>query len=460
MHIMTKTTSNQTMNSTISNKIIVENYNKALLAYCENNLILDNPDYFVAQKMGRWTGNIEKKLYLYERIANQIHIPFGELNNIWEIIKYKPYEVDFAPFKALQMKGNVNLYGYQEKAVERLKLFKGGVLEAPCGSGKTQIGIALIKAVGQKALWLTHTKDLLIQSKKRAEQYFDGDFGTITNGKVDIGEDITFATVQTMTKLDLQKYAKEWNVVIVDECHRAAGTPTKVMQFYRVLSNLKARHKYGLSATLDRVDGLLKSTFSLLGNIVHSIAPEEVGDKIMKAEHQMIATDLDDSEKYLETDGTFNYIKLIDYIINNQDRNVQIVNQIYQEPNHHHLVLTHRVEHIRTLHHMLHSIGIDALMINGKISKGEREHILDHMREGKNKVLLATYHLAKEGLDIPILDRLHLATPNKNRAVVKQSAGRIQRSVDGKSKPIIYDYVDVSINYCLGMYKKRKSILK
>lgn len=448
------------MNSVISNKIIVENYNKAILKYCEDHLVLDNPDYYVAQKMGRWTGNIEKKLYLYERLGNKIYLPFGELNNVWDIIKNTPYELDFAPTKELQMQGNVNLYGYQEKALKTLKNSKFGVLEAPCGSGKTQIGIALIQALGQKALWLTHTKDLLMQSMKRAKQYFDGDFGTITNGKVDIGEDITFATVQTMTKLDLNQYAKEWNVIIVDECHRAAGTPTKVMQFYKVLSNLKARHKYGLSATLDRVDGLLKSTFSLLGNISYSIDPREVGDKIMKAKHQMIPTDLDDSEKYLETDGTFNYIKLIDYITNNQDRNVEIVNRIYREPNHHHLVLTHRVEHIRTLHHLLHSIGVDALMINGKISKDEREHILDQMREGKKKVLIATYTLAKEGLDIPILDRLHLATPNKNRAIVKQSAGRIERSIDGKETPIIYDYVDVNINYCLGMYRKRKSILK
>ena len=457
---MTRTSSHLKMNSIISNKIIVENYNMALLDYCEKNLVLDNPDFFVAQKMGRWTGNIQKKLYLFERIANQIHLPFGELNNVWDIIKNTPYKLDFAPFKKLQMKGNVSLYAYQENALKSLKNSKGGVLEAPCGSGKTQIGIALIQALGQKALWLTHTKDLLMQSKKRAEQYFDGDFGTITNGKVDIGEDITFATVQTMTKLDLTQYAKEFNVVIVDECHRVAGTPTKVMQFYKVLSNLKARYKYGLSATLDRVDGLLKSTFSLLGNIAHSIDPREVGDKIMKAKHEMIATDLNDSESYLETDGTFNYIKLIDYIINNQDRNVEIVNRIYREPNHHHLVLTHRVEHIRTLHHLLHSIGVDALMINGKMSKSDREHMLDLIRQGKNKVLIATYHLAKEGLDIPILDRLHLATPNKNRAIVKQSAGRIERSVDGKEKPIIYDYVDVNINYCLGMYKKRKSILK
>lgn len=448
------------MKTTITNKIVVENYNKALLAYCEDNLVLDNPDYFLAQKMGRWTGNIEKKLYLYERVANQIHLPFGELNNVWGIIKNTPYELDFAPFKPLEMKGSINLYPYQEKALKTLKNEKYGVLEAPCGSGKTQIGIGLIQELGQKALWLTHTKDLLEQSKKRAEEYFDGDFGTITNGKVDIGKDITFATVQTMTKLDLRQYAKEWNVIIVDECHRAAGTPTKVMQFYRVLSNLKARHKYGLSATLDRVDGLLKSTFSLLGNIVYKIDPKEVGDKIMKAKHYMVATNLLESEEYLETDGTFNYTKLIDYIVGNQERNAQIVTQIYLEPRQHHLVLTHRVDHIKTLHQMLNSVGLESLIIHGKMTKSDREHTLDMMREGKHNILIATYQLAKEGLDIPILDRLHLATPNKNKAVIKQSAGRIERSVEGKQTPVVFDYVDTHINYCLGMWKKRKSILK
>lgn len=448
------------MNSIITNKIIVENYNLALQDYCEDSLVLPNPQYFVAQKMGRYTGNIEKEIHLYQRIGNQLHLPFGELENIWGMIKDHPYTTDFTPIQQLEMSGSINLYPYQEKALKTLKNAKSGILEAPCGSGKTQMGIALIKELGQKALWLTHTKDLLNQSKKRAEEYFDGDFGVITDGKVEIGKDITFATVQTMTKLDLLQYSKEWNVVIVDECHRVAGTPTKVMMFYKVLSHLKARHKYGLSATLDRVDGLIKSTFSLLGNIVHRIDPKEVGSKIIKAQHIMIQTDTPESEAYLETDGTLNYGNLITYIVDHQDRNAQIVTKIYEEQDHHHLVLTHRVEHIKMIHDMLHSINVRSQMIYGSLNKTLREDVLDQMRVGDSNVLIATYALAKEGLDIPVLDRLHLATPNKNKAIIKQSAGRIERNIDGKKDAIIYDYVDVNINYCLGMYKKRKSILK
>ena len=252
----------------ISNEILITDYSKDLLIWCKRNLILLNPEYYIAEKSGRYLGDLEEHLYLYEIRGENLVIPFGSLKSIWYLIKNGERILDFASPTPLTMSGSILLYPYQENAVEALLLSKSGILQAPCGSGKTQIGIALAKAVGQRTLWLTHTQDLLKQSMDRAKEYFDGDFGTITAGKVNIGTDITFATVQTMTKLDLTKYAYEWNVIIVDECHRIAGSPTKVMQFFRVLTNLKARHKYGLSATLERVDGMIKSTFAVLGLIM------------------------------------------------------------------------------------------------------------------------------------------------------------------------------------------------
>jgi superfamily II DNA or RNA helicase len=93
------------------------------------------------------------------------------------------------------------------------------------------------------------------------------------------------------------------------------------------------------------------------------------------------------------------------------------------------------------------------------VSKEERAEIFYRMRSGKEHVLIATYALAKEGLDIPNLDRLYLATPQKDYAIVKQSVGRIERSQPGKGQPIVYDFVDEKIGYCLGMAKKRKRII-
>ncbi len=76
------------------------------------------------------------------------------------------------------------------------------------------------------------------------------------------------------------------------------------------------------------------------------------------------------------------------------------------------------------------------------------------MRTGKKKYLFATYSLAKEGLDIPCLERLYMATPQKDYAIITQSIGRIARTCEGKADPICYDFVD-DMPYLVRAYKKR-----
>ena len=95
-------------------------------------------------------------------------------------------------------------------------------------------------------------------------------------------------------------------------------------------------------------------------------------------------------------------------------------------------------------------------VIDGKTKKEERESSIQEIREGKEKVLFATYGLAKEGLDIPRLDRLVLASPHRDKATIIQAVGRIERKFENKVEPICYDLVD-PIQYFEGMYRNRKS---
>ena len=78
------------------------------------------------------------------------------------------------------------------------------------------------------------------------------------------------------------------------------------------------------------------------------------------------------------------------------------------------------------------------------------------MKTGKMRYLFASFNLAKEGLDIPLLDRLYLTTPKKDYAVVTQSIGRIARVADGKKDAVCYDYVD-DIQFCENQWKRRKT---
>ena len=87
-----------------------------------------------------------------------------------------------------------------------------------------------------------------------------------------------------------------------------------------------------------------------------------------------------------------------------------------------------------------------AAVIDGKMTsktgKAERKQAIEDMREGNLRYLFATYSLAKEGLDIPRLDRLFMVTPQKDSAVIVQSVGRVARTFPGKEQPVVYDYVD------------------
>lgn len=163
---------------------------------------------------------------------------------------------DFSEAAPIDFKCRVPLYDYQQKAVDEVLAKHYGILQSPAGSGKTQMGISIVERLGRRTLWLTHTKDLLNQSKTRAEQYMkESLIGTITEGKVSIGKGITFATIQTMCRLDLAQYKYLWDVIIVDECHRCSGTPTAMTQFYKVLNSLSARHmciRYHMGAFTDK----------------------------------------------------------------------------------------------------------------------------------------------------------------------------------------------------------------
>lgn len=431
----------------------------AIMSWCKANLELPNPEYQKKVRMHLWVGNTPKQLTLYSTNGTDLILPFGCLRSLLPLLEgdvkklfKKPRKVDFG--------GKVPLYEYQEEAVGAMLINHYGILQSPAGSGKTQMGIALAAALGVKTLWLTHTKDLLSQSKTRAEQYMDGSLmGTITEGQVNIGKTMTFATIQTMCKVDLDQYKDEWDCIIVDECHRVSGTPTAITQFSKVLNSLRARHKYGLSATVHRADGLIKATYAMLGEVVWTVPDEAVKSRVMTVNVEPRGTGVGLSPAFLNSDGTVNYARMITYLTEHEERNQLILADLAENRDHYNLILSDRVDHLRYLHSQLPpELKAQAAVIDGKMTtktlKAERAQAIEDMRTGDKRYLFATYSLAKEGLDIPRLDRLYLTTPQKDYAVIVQSVGRVARTFKGKQQPVVYDYVD-SIRLLIKSYKKR-----
>ena len=450
------------MQVTLSNNIRIKNPSTEIISWCQAHLKLPNPEYAKKTRMGFWVGNTPKHLYLYEMHGDEIILPYGTLKQIAPLIQNASIVSEFKPYESIDYGQPIPLYPYQEQAVREVKNGIYGILQSKAGSGKTQMGIALIKEYGRRALWLCHTLDLVNQSKERAERYMDKSLiGKITEGKVDIGKGVTFATIQTMSKLDLSQYKDMWDVIVVDECHRVAGTPTQMSMFAKVLNSLSARHKFGLSATVHRADGMIQATFALIGDVVYTVPDEAVADKVMQVGIKPISTGVKLTYECLNTDGTINYCKLITHLTEDFNRNDLIRGSIVDEHDKSCLILSDRLEHLETLMGMLPEwLKPYAAMISGKMTskkgKAEREQALEDMRTGKKKYLFATYSLAKEGLDIPCLERLFMATPQKDYAVITQSIGRIARTYDGKADPVCYDFVD-DVGYLVKSYKKRCS---
>ena len=445
------------MNVIVRENIIIQNPTAKVRGWAKQALVLNNPDYYKKVRLGKWTGNTPKTIALYEAYPNEIHVPFGCFAKLWKDFRHEAaFSCEIKPTEAREYTSNINLYPYQENAAEAILRAKNGILVMPCGSGKTQTGLEVIARIGGRALWLTHTQDLLTQSLNRAKSVLDigeGTFGKITEGKVDIGTHITFATVQTMCRIDLSRYRDCFDVIVCDEAQHVSGSPTRVTQFYKVISSLSARYKIGLTATPKRSDGLEKSMFALLGDVAYEVTREDVKHTTCPVKVVSVPTNYaPDYNEVLCADGTLDYAALVDNLIHDEARFGVVsdyVNGLKRV-----IVLANRVEYIQRL---CDEYGGKAVCLStmgtSKKAKEQRKQVLRQLDSGEIDAVFATYQLAKEGLDVPSLRYVVFATPEKDETTVIQSAGRVGRKSEGKDYGTVIDFVDD-----FGMYYSWKKL--
>lgn len=248
--------------------------------------------------------------------------------------------------------------------------------------------------------------------------------------------------------------------ILVHNCQHCCGSPTKVTQFYKAVSNLSARYKIGLTATPKRSDGLEIGMYSLLGGIIHEVPKEAVKATTCPVRVRKIETGyMPDYNAVLMGDGTIDYSKIVEDLTHNKERFRKVLDTVNSLDGSA-IVLANRVEYLSRLSESFagRSVCLSTLG-QSKKAKQMRKDALAKLKDGELDCIFATYALAKEGLDVPNLRYVVFATPEKDETTVIQSAGRVGRKAEGKEYGTVIDFVD-SFGMYRGWSKKRDRYYK
>lgn len=448
------------MRITLDSMITVEDPEPSLVRWCEKNLIMANPQYAKLIRMGKKAWGVERNIVFYTWYQGKLILPRGLLKTLYD--RYPNlalYDNRMNKCHPVEYRSQIRLRDYQEPAVRAVRWGKQGVIVMPCGAGKTETALQIIAEIGQPALWITHTKDLLNQSLGRAKERLclsENQIGVIGGGEYSIGTHITFSTVQSLKNKDLDSLAGRFGTVVIDECHRAFMSANKLSMFQDVIGRIPALYRIGITASEHRSDGLICGMYHLIGRKLYEVSQEQLNacGNVIAPKIISIPT----GYRYTK-DRTLEFAAVLADMAEDEARNRLIYEEMLRNKDKCCLVLSSRLSQLSCLYEKMRQV-VCCEYINGKSSRKEREESIARVRDGTSRMLFASYALAKEGLDIPRMEVEFLATPYRDPVVVQQSVGRIMRPFKGKSQPVVYDFVDEKVGLCVSQFKSRKQVYK
>lgn len=325
---------------------------------------------------------------------------------------------------------------YIESANNPEKL--GGILSIPCGYGKTIMSIYLACYFKKKTLFISH-KDFLNEQFSLTVKDFvpNAKIGKIKQKTIDVEDkDIVIATLQSLALKDYDPLIfKDFGLVIIDECHHIASEV-----FSRAFQKMNIRLTLGLSATLNRKDGLRKVFEWYLGKSVHTHKQKVDECEMIVQVHKYFSPNPEYSLIKTFYNGQPNLVSSINNICNYKPRTLLIIeilkSILIKEPQRKILILSERRKQLTDLEELIKTEDIGDY---GYYVGGMKMNDLDI--SATKQIILATFHMASEGLNIPTLNCLILASPISD---IQQSVGRIlrEKKEERKYMPLCIDIFD------------------
>jgi len=321
-----------------------------------------------------------------------------------------------------------------------------GVVVLPCGAGKTIVGMGVMQIVGAETLILVTNTLSIRQWRNEILDKTDipeSDIGEYSGEMKEI-KPITIATYNILTHRkkkggDFTHFhifsANNWGLIVYDEVHLL---PAPV---FRMTSELQAKRRLGLTATLVREDGLEEDVFSLIGPKKYDVPWKELEAKSWIAEANCIEVrvpmedDLrmrysvaDDREKFRLASENPEKLKAIDFILKKHaTNNILVIGQ-----------------YINQLEEISQTFKIP--LITGKTPLPERQELYQAFRTGQIKQLVVS-KVANFSIDLPDANiAIQVSGTFGSRQEEAQRLGRILRPKVNDNTAIFYSLISRDTN--------------
>ena len=370
---------------------------------------------------------------VYRESKNKIYVPIFYGMEVYG----EPDEIRIDDGKKINVSFKGELRPKQKPVVKKfmkhIKKKNSGLLALHTGFGKTCLALNIISKIKLKTIIIVHKEFLLRQWVERIEQFLpDAKVGKIQAKTIDTeGKDIVICMLQSLSMKEYPKdMFREYGFSIYDEVHHL-GAEVFSKAFYKVVT----KYSLGLSATINRKDGLTKVIKWFLGDVVCKLERKGEDNVLVKVINYETT---DEDFNKIETDwrGQIKYTTMVKKLCEFNNRSefiLKVLSDLLKgNPNQQIMILAHQKKQLQYLHDAIRHRTIATV---GYYVGGMKEKDLK-ISEGK-KVIIATYAMAEEGLDIKSLTTLIMATPKVD---VRQSVGRILRQKHNEA--VVVDIVD------------------
>ena len=411
---------------------------------------VDGYKFMKKYKIGVWDGTIS----LFNRPTRTF--PYGLLFDVIRFNKnhYPSLDVVISPevkslYKGIDISNiTYNLkhqpYDYQKSCIEILLKTGKGIINVATAGGKSLIIAYLIDILSNNVSM--NMKQLIVVPTKQLVNQFKGDLidynidsnriGIVDATHKEFDNNIVISTWQSLqNQMDV---LPAFDTVIIDECHSSKAE--KLSGILKECTN--ARFRFGCTGTMpqSRLDKL--NVMSYLGPVLKIYTGRHLADLGYISKCTVTQIHIKYKEKY---NGDYTSIK--DQIFFNNYR-LSLIAKIIEKSDNSVLILVDKVEKEgEPLYDIINNKfkeTKDVIFLSGRDKSDIREEWRKKINTNSNIVCIATYQIFQQGINIPSLRTIILASSTKSYVRVIQSLGRTLRKHVSKALggALLYDICD------------------